>query len=216
LKNITLPLLALALSSVPLLAQAPKYVHWNGTGPRFVESPAELPATLQLIFSNLSAPPNVYGEGGWVLAGPNNTPSPGYTEFLGLPFTPSADSHVYGALAPLQYYASGANQVNVSLYSDSDGTPGTLLAGPVTVKDLPDFYSCCKLANAEFASPVAVTAGNQYWIVANTPASGTGSDFYGVWVEMYSTEIFASTNGSTWFRENGNNEIAGAVYGTTP
>src|SRR5450755_1283125 len=97
-----------------------------------------------------------------------------------MPFKPKANAHVSQIRAAVQYSGSGVNQVNLSLYSDVSGAPGVLLAGPVTVKNLPTFFTCCELATANIPS-TAVTAGTQYWVVADTPSTGTGSDFYGVW-----------------------------------
>lgn len=96
-------------------------------------------------------------------------------------------------------YSCGANQVNLSLYSDHSGAPGTLLAGPVTATNLPIYFSCCKLAVANFSTGVSVTAGTQYWVVADTPSSGTGSDFNGVWEWVGpSKSTVGVSNGGGW------------------
>ena len=117
----------------------------------------------------------------------------------------------------MHYVGSGANQVNLSLYTDVNGAPGNLLAGPVTVTNLALWGTCCNLTVAIFP-PVALTAGNQYWVVADTPLTGTGSDFYGTW-DFVAPNLFllAGDHGSGWSAFDGpNNNSAGEVLGTIP
>jgi len=105
--------------------------------------------------------------------------------------------------------------VNLSIYNDASGAPGTLLAGPVTVTNLPSFGTCCTLAIAYF-SPVAVTGGTQYWVVADAPASGTGSNFAGIW--DYAARVFpvAFDEGAGWVASSADALPAGEVLGTIP
>jgi hypothetical protein len=198
---------AIALLSASLCAQELKTTRWNGGGVRF-EGPAQgSPAALQKIFSNLGPATDAYASGGWTLSGP--TSGLRFTQFIGLPFTPTANAHVYVVRAAVQYQGSGANQVNLSLYSDASGVPGTLLAGPVTVKNLPTFGTCCTLAEAIF------TAGTQYWVVANTPTTGTGSDFEGVWDFVPQSYVVGGDFGSGWTPILVFVQVpAGAVFGT--
>ena len=112
-------------------------------------------------------------------------------------------------------YISGANQVNLGIYGDASGTPGTLLAGPVTVTNLPDNGTCCGLAVANF-SPVAVTGETRYWLVANTPLTGTGSDFFGVWHSVVKPIIPMALSYNGWSGFNADSLPAGAVLGTIP
>ena len=80
----------------------------------------------------------------------------------------------------------------------------------------PNFPSCCALAVARF-TPLALTGGTQYWVVANTPVSGRGSDFVGVWNWNYKILPFAGSNGvNGWSAEIGDTWPAGAVLGTVP
>jgi hypothetical protein len=79
--------------------------------------------------------------------------------------------------------------------------------------NLPTFYTCCTLAVANFPhGGVPVTAGTQYWVVADTPLSGTGSDFYGVWALAPSGNGVAADVGTGWFAFLAG-QPAGAVYG---
>lgn len=178
--------------------------------------PKEPPAALKVIFSNLKTKTDLYNDiEGNVVSGPNSTMYG--LEFLGMPFTPKLNSHVSEVRVAVQYLGSGANQVNLSVYSDSGGAPGTLLAGPVTVNALSAFGTCCTLAVADF-SPTAVTAGTRYWVTADTPSTGTGSDFTGVW-DWVATPTFlqARDKGAGWVPFEGSPaESAGEVLGTVP
>jgi hypothetical protein len=177
--------------------------------------PQDAPAHLQKIYSNLYTPTDLYNEyDGWTVSGPNSTSG---TSFVAIPFTPASDSHVMSIRVPVHYAASGDNRVNLSLYSDTNGTPGTLLAGPVTIKNLALWGTCCTLTIADMG-PVAVTAGTQYWVVADTPLSGAGSDFFGTW-DFVSPGIFlaAGNHGEGWGAfDQIDSEAAGEVLGTIP
>jgi hypothetical protein len=174
--------------------------------------PQKAPAGLKKIYSNLGSSTDLYyDESGWSISGSINT----YSEFAAIPFIPKANSHVSQVGAAVHYF-SGDNQVNLSIYSDANGVPGALLAGPVTVTNLPEGGTCCALAVANFA-PLAVTGGIQYWVVADTPLTGTGSDFQGEW-DTIATVVPISFNvdDSGWSTSNANLLPAGAVLGTTP
>ena len=175
----------------------------------------DAPAALTKIYSNLGLKTDAYNDiEGLNLSGPNA--ADGFTQFVAMPFTPKANSTVKQVQVAVQYRA-GANQINLSIYSDAGGAPGTLLAGPVTVTDLPTFGTCCTLTVANF-SPVAVTAGVRYWVTADTPLTGTGSDFEGVW-DWVAKPIYpqARNKGAGWVVLNGTPaESAGEVLGTTP
>ncbi|MGA3093481.1 MAG: hypothetical protein ABSD75_33245 [Terriglobales bacterium] len=101
------------------------------------------------------------------------------------------------------------------IYGNSDGAPGTLLVGPVTVKNLATNGTCCTLAVANF-TPVAVTGGTQYWVVADTPLTGTGSDSEVLWYFVPKSFSNAVNDGSGWFWIDANSELAGKVLGTMP
>jgi len=177
----------------------------------------ERPEGLVTIYSNLGTKTDLYNDSeGWVITGFNTFGGDNYAFEIGLPFTPKSNSHVSQVRAALQYQGQGANQVNFSIYNDASGIPGTLLAGPVTVANLPNSGTCCTLAIAGF-TPLAVKKGTQYWVVANTPASGQGSDFNGVWDWNFKVLPFAGSNGvDGWFAEIGDTWPAGEVLGTIP
>jgi hypothetical protein len=80
-------------------------------------------------------------------------------------------------LAAAVGYKSGAQLVNIGIYSDAAGTVGTLLPGGQSgTADIPN-------------NGVALAAGVQYWLVAS-PDNLNGPDFYGSW--HFSTTAFPS------------------------
>ena len=183
-----------------------------------IHVPAQLaPTGMKVIYSNLAKPTDAYdANDGWSLSGPNDIEA-SFVQFDAMPFTPKSNAHVSEVQVAVQYGGSGANQVNLSLYAGGGGVPGTLLAGPVTVTNLPHFGTCCNLAVANFP-PVAVTAGTQYWVVADTPLSGVGSDFDGVWTWVVDVQMewAQEWNGTGWFATGGDGLPAGEVLGTIP
>lgn len=178
---------------------------------------------LKKIFTNLKANPNAYALDGSEMNGPNFEDS-GFGYYLAMPFIPKDNSTVKQAQVAIYYGNSGANQVNLSIYSDSGNAPGTLLSGPVTVTNLGNGL-CCTLALANF-TPVSVTAGTRYWVVADTPVSGTGSDFYGYWhfvnqgtvpsMAQCATPPGGTCNENNWGPTSSLRELAGEVLGTIP
>jgi hypothetical protein len=196
----------------------------TGEGPRTARTteksaihvPAqEVSAALTKIYSNLGVKTDAYNDTeGWSLSGP--TAADGFIQFDAMPFTPKVNASVTQVQVAVQY-RSGANQINLSIYTDAGGAPATLLAGPVTVTNLPTFGTCCALTVANF-SPVAVTAGVRYWVTADTPSTGTGSDFEGSW-NWAAKPIYpqARNKGSNWTALDGTPaESAGEVLGTVP
>ena len=177
-----------------------------------IQEPA---VTLKAIYTNLdSLKTDRYDDTrGLAVLGPNSCCG---TQFDAMSFTPKSNSTVYQVQVAVQYASGGANQVNLSLYADSGGNPGTLLAGPVTVTNLPQQPTCCKLAVANF-TPVAITGGSRYWVVADTPLTGTGSDFNGSWYfAVQTTPPYSVDLGTGWSFAPSLSELAGKVLGTTP
>ena len=189
------------LSNVALFAQ---------TGD--VKSPSQQSvARLQLIFGNLGASQtNLYSTQGWGDVAGDGCISPGI--FPAMPFVPKSNSHASQVRVPVQW-AAGTDAINLSIYDDAGGVPGQLLAGPVTVTNLPNWLTCCALATASF-SPVALTGGSQYWIVADSH-----TDFCGTWAYVARPGFVIAYGGVgvAWqAQNNGIVELAGAVLGTIP
>ncbi len=215
MKKITILTAAIALCGASLFAQQARLSPPNPTVFPSEAADLEPATTLTKIFSNLGTGTNVYNSAGWSLAGPTSTA--GFTQYVAMPFKSKSNAHVEQVRAALQYIA-GTNQVSLSIYSDASGTPGGLLAGPVTVKNVPVYFTCCKLGIANFSPGLAITAGTQYWVVANTPSAGTGSDFSGVWDFVPPAKALVGIDqGTSWFSfPAAIQEPAGAVYGTIP
>jgi len=218
-KKILLLVCFVALCSLTLMGQTveqPRMLHHQETFSVHVP-PQEAPAGLKTIYSSLGQSQNdLYNYlTTWLVSGPKSLI--GLADFIAMPFTPQSNSHVSQVQVAILYDGSGANQVNLNIYSDSKGHPGRLLAGPVTVTNLPYGLSCCQLAVADFAS-VAVNGGTQYWVVADTPKTGTGSDFVGEWACAITPVFTLAANGAEtgWVAFNGNGLPAGAVLGTVP
>jgi hypothetical protein len=216
-KQLIACLLMLAtLSAVAQTSKNQRAVHTQEKSANHVAAQTAA-ASLKVIYSNLGTATDLYNDTqGWEVDGFNSDGGVSDAFGVALPFTPKSDSHVSQVRVAVQYYGSGANQVNLSIYSDNNGIPGTLLAGPVTVKNLPDSGTCCTLAVASF-TPLAVTGGTQYWVVADAPVSGEGSDFAGVWDWVSKKLIFGGTNGNSgWVASNAITLPAGEVRGTIP
>jgi hypothetical protein len=94
-------------------------------------------------------------------------------------------------LAAAVGYKSGAQLVNIGIYSDAAGTVGTLLPGGQSgTADIPNNGECCDVARVRLpGNGVALAAGVQYWLVAR-PDNLNGPDFYGSW--HFSTTAFPS------------------------
>ena len=175
------------------------------------------PAGLKKIYSNLgkSKTDRFLDTNGWTIAGPNA--GIGVTQYIGMPFTPKVNAHVTQTQLAVEW-VQGDNQVNVSLYGDAGGVPGTKLTGPVTVTNLGTFGTCCQLAVANLTS-TAVTAGTQYWVVVDEPSTGAGSNTWAAWAfvpTLFPFAFFNPANGGWLAADGASAEAAGAVYGTTP
>ncbi len=211
LKRAVCSLLFLVLSCGVLLAQHGAAVaHTVHSGP--VTPTKDTPPALRTIFTNLgpTATDDYNDTTGYYVTGPTN--SVGTSEqAIALPFTPKANSHVT-ALQVAVGWISGTKLVDVGLYSDNAGVVGTALATGHSTH-LPAFGSCCQLVTVNIAS-TAVTAGTQYWIVANSDDTN-GPDLTAVWQSSNDTNTGADVALGGWFTFS-NNWPAGAAKGTIP
>lgn len=189
-----------ALCNLTLLAQTgkvPRVSHTTEKSKMHV-APEAAPAAMQKIFSNLGPNQfNLYDDTtGWYVTGPTcvllataDVVQNGCQQFVGMPFTPDTNAQVSQVRLALQYNGYGGELFYISIYGDSGGRPGTLLAGPVTLTHVPLFGTCCALPAANFNPPVPVTGGTKYWVVASTPTAGKGSDSSGTWDYVYQDDI---------------------------
>lgn len=155
-----------------------------------VVSPARALADT-VIFDNLGPGNTFNGSIGWGIGGP--TSSFGNVR-LGISFTPSVSLDLSQVILPLEL-ASGTNSVEVSVYSDRSGLPGTALEswfvtglGAGALQDLTD------------TSNLLLSGGTPYWVVV---AAG-GSDTFAGWNFNNTTTggILAGGDGSAWQARN--------------
>jgi len=170
---------------------------------------------MQGICSNLGTKTDIYNDtAGFTVSGPNS--SGGKTQWDAFQIKCYKSGTLYEIDAAV-LYSSGGNQVNLSLYSDNNGAVGTLLVGPITVTGLGKAGTCCTLARATLSSTFSITAGTKYWIEADTPTSGTGSDFSGIWYFLPTTPLNSSNTGTGWSSFNGyEQQPAARLLGTIP
>ncbi|HEY7096612.1 MAG TPA: choice-of-anchor R domain-containing protein [Terriglobales bacterium] len=141
-------------------------------------------AGVKKLFSNLGPDPtDLYdASNGWLVAGHFNVYN-GQKQDVAIPFRSPANASIVGVRLPLQWYGYGANQATVAIYSDAGGAPGSAIAH----KDLKNFDSfgsgCCNLASWKLATPVPVTKGTTYWVVATT--NNASKDSVSVWDLIY-------------------------------
>jgi len=217
MKKTLMFLCAAALCATAFAQQHARTIPAPAQKPQVITPAQDTPAGLKKLFSNLGASKTAafYGAA-WLLTGPNSVSA--FQQWVAMPFTVKAASTVDQVQVAIQYNASGANQINLSIYTDNSGTPGTLIAGPITVTNLPSYFECCTLTVGNFSPGVSVAAATQYWVVADTPTSGLGSDFEGTWDFVPPAKSSTGFNQNTsWFSAPAAiQEPAGAVYGTTP
>jgi hypothetical protein len=208
-----------ALCGANLLAQesgrTPKVVHTAEKSP--IHTPAEAEPALVRIFSNLGPATSAYNDTiGFLVAGPASGLG---QEFIAMSFTPKSDSTVTVIRAALLFLDQGngaPNQINVNLYDDAGGVPGEIIAGPHTIKHLAEAGTCCALATWALEKKISVVAGAQYWVVADTPATGTGSDSAALWDAVFPSFPEAFNEGTGWSQSNGDTRFGLAVLGTVP
>ena len=123
-------------------------------------------AGLVTIFSNLASQyPN--GEywccTGYNIMGANSGVG---EQWMAAAFTPTAN-HTVTKITVAVGYSQGRNGAVLALYSDSNGVPGNALKS-WNLSNLPMFGTCCTLVAKTSGSGIAVTAGQQYWVVVKT------------------------------------------------
>lgn len=133
------------------------------------------------IFSNLDPllPAPYLPGAGLFIAGDNVLGLP--EAWRALPFTPRANVQAKTFSAAIGH-TSGTNQINLGVYSDAGGVPGSPLPGAQgTITDLPESGDCCDFAILRLPGQgIALTGGTKYWLVAS-PNNVTAPDFFGLW-----------------------------------
>ena len=201
----------LMLASGLVLAQhsSLKVAHTTHTGPI---KPARLnPAGTMTLYSNLSTPSAAYNDttGYYVLGLTNSVGLP--EQFIGQPFIAQANAHVTMLQVAVQW-ESGTNMFKVGLYHDANGTVGSAMA-TAEAQNAPTFGTCCQLVTVKIPS-TAITAGNQYWVVASAD-DANAEDFTGVFDASNLANIAGDVGDAGWFSFT-TNTPAVAVKGTIP
>jgi len=166
-KVATATLFALALACGTLLAQNRVSDFITVTPSTHITPFTDFNNATVTLYTNLgpTTTNEYYNANGYCVTG-NNQSACGTTEqWIATPFTATRASHATQLQVAIQYF-SGTNALQVSLYNDVGGAPGTSLK-TVEAFNAPAAGTCCMLVNANLGTPgVSLTAGTQYWVVA--------------------------------------------------
>lgn len=175
---------------------------------------AQLPAAnagLKTFYSTFSAgPSNAYdAASGWTVVA--EAASPFGQQHVAMAFTPS-ESGVVKTIHVAVGYMGGNNGVTVSLNSDAQGVPGTVLH-KADVIDLPQFGTCCLTSSFSTKKGARLTAGTQYWVVVKTGKKTANTS--AAW--NHNNAGFVGTvafdKGSGWLARSGSVSAAFSVLG---
>ena len=114
--------------------------------------------------------------------GPQNL---GIYSKIAVAFTPQVNASVTEIDAPISWW-SGPNGTTMGLYADDHDMPGRLIRQWV-FHNLPGFNTCCSYLAATWPNGIAVIAGRQNWVVAQT--DGTMLDTITLWNENSTTTV---------------------------
>lgn len=172
--------------------------------------------SLVTIFSNLGpSASNEYDDAfGYCVTGENQSSCGTTEQWIAMPFTPAKSSHATIIEAAIQYYA-GTNALQLSLYNDVSGAPGTSLK-TVEVRNAPTAGTCCTLVSASLGSPgIALTAATQYWVVASADDSRAPT-FSGYWATANAYLGYNPAQAGWNVFNDPEGQEAGVVVGTIP
>jgi len=212
-----LPLAILTLASSSLFAQDSRTAPQQSvTVSSPIIHPAQLPGE-SVLYTNLGSSTDTYNDGtGWTISGPDS--ELGFSQAIGQPYTPTANSTLHGIQVAFQWAGGGTNNGAVAVFSDDAGLPGKPLK-VWNVSNLPTFGTCCDLVTVKDAAGLKLAAGTQYWVVVGTDKSSETA--YDVWDFTWngSTGTVAyegnESTGGAWSSFDGN-QAAMAIYGSTP
>lgn len=173
-------------------------------------------AGLKTIFSNLA---NAYPKGlywcceGATISGPE---APFNIEWWhAAAFTPASAATVERVVVSIGYLSGNDKSVILSLDADNDGIPGTVLE-QWAVTDLGEAGTCCTVQSKN-SSGVALTAGQQYWIVVTT---GPNSDVNASWnvadndqIDLFLNAGLTNQNSNGWVSSPTSPNVVFAVFG---
>lgn len=205
MKKIVLALTAAALCCGGAWADGakPKFDHGELVRVPYAEgmktkTPPPPPGFSVVIFDNIQrAIPKVKYNccHGFGIQGPQNGLG-AHMLFDGVSFVPQANLHVVEIDVPASYNA-GTNAIDVVLYSDNGGVPGTAIK-TWKFTNLPPLGSCCAYLAATNAAGIPVTAGTKYWVVLRT--DNTSLDALVTW--NFNSVDITHTQGFTQYCSN--------------
>lgn len=151
------------------------------------------------IFSSLASkyPNGVY----WCCTGYNvmGSNSGVGVQWMGGAFTPDSNHTLTRVEVAVGYSGQGPNAVVISVNEDKGGVPGKALK-KWNVSGLPAFGTCCTTVLRTDKAGIALTGGQQYWIVASLSSGET--DTVDGWNVSDADQIdqvtTASWDGTTW------------------
>lgn len=140
--------------------------------------------------------------------------SAGNYEGVATPFVPGANYDVTSVNLLLGWAGSGNDPtVDVGIYSDSSGSPGTLLdvLAPVTITAVEGTPAAPALYSASITGTVPIVEGEQYWIVVLSSASETFDGWY--YNSDGSDQPYATYDGATWTASDDESQLYFDVMG---
>jgi hypothetical protein len=149
---------------------------------------------------------------GATVSGP--TSELGFQSWPAMQFTPSTDISVTEIDAAVEWI-TGTDEVDLDLYTDSGGVPGTLLK-TFKATNLQGNAGCCGFAVGKDKEGISVTAGTPYWVAVTTATNG--SDTFANWMFNSTDQLdkvpSAVNKGSGWVTNGGAVPAASfAVFG---
>lgn len=118
-------------------------------------------ASADILYTTLGPNGEYDTKAGWFVDGSNYT-----NQVLAMPFTPAANAQMTDAVLALGNYAGGNNPVNLYLYTDNSGVPGTQLATLTQQGTIQPFSDGGSLIQFNCNGCGTVSQGTKYWLVA--------------------------------------------------
>jgi len=215
-KVVTATLFALALACGTLLAQNRASDFFSVTRSTNITPFTDSTNAAVTLYTNLgpTTTNEYYDADGYCVTGNNQATCGSSEQWIATPFTATKASHATQLQAAIQYQA-GTNELQLSLYNDVGGAPGTSLK-TVEVRNAPAAGTCCTLVSAPLGTPgVALTAGTQYWVVASADDTRAAT-FAGYWAFTNFANVAYNPAQAGWtvFQDFGSEAVA--VKGTVP
>jgi len=125
-------------------------------------------ASADVLFTTLGPNGEYDPNSGWFVDGSNY-----HNQVTAMPFTPAANAQMTDAVLALGNYAGGNNPVNLYLYTDNGGQPGTQLATLTQHGVILPYDTGGGLVQFNCNGCGTVNQGTKYWLVAWEPDPNT-------------------------------------------